>query len=145
MYVSLFCVYRAAGAFSDASVYVFTGLRFRGVDVRGNVPAVSEGAAVRERLAERSGPSCGVKRNNVGALGGTQGGCIRATLLRLHNTLQLTLMWRNQQIQSLLGEVGPDRHHLFPQLCVHLVLVNTTYAHSSITRMHIYTDTYAHI
>ncbi|TNN83479.1 hypothetical protein EYF80_006460 [Liparis tanakae] len=67
------------------------GLRFVGVDVRGNVPAVSEGAAVRERLAERSGPSCGVKRNNVGALGGAQGGCIRAALLRLHNTLQLTL------------------------------------------------------
>lgn len=40
--------------------------------------------------------------------------------------LQLTLMWRHQQIQMLLGEIGPDGHHLFPQLCVHLVLVYPT-------------------
>lgn len=29
-------------------------------------------------------------------------------------TLQLTLVWRHQQIQMLLGEIGPDGHHLFP-------------------------------
>lgn len=28
--------------------------------------------------------------------------------------LQLTLMWRHQQIQMLLGQIGPDGHHLFP-------------------------------
>ncbi len=38
--------------------------------VRGNVPAVSEGAAVRETGWEKRS-SGGVKRNNVGALGGT--------------------------------------------------------------------------
>lgn len=42
------------------------------------------------------------------------------------NNLQLTLVWWNQQIQRLLGEIGPDCHHLFPQFCVHLMLINTT-------------------
>lgn len=28
--------------------------------------------------------------------------------------LQLTLMWRHQQIQMLLGEIGPDGYHLLP-------------------------------
>lgn len=42
--------------------------------------------------------------------------------------LQLTLVRRDQQVQGLLGEIGPDCHHLLPQLGVHLVLVNPTCA-----------------
>lgn len=42
--------------------------------------------------------------------------------------LQLTLVRRDQQVQGLLGEIGPDCHHLLPQLGVHLVLVDPTCA-----------------
>ena len=69
--------------------------------------------------------SGGVKWIIVGARGGTSW-LNHSRVGAYTHTLRLTLMWRNQQIQSLLGEVGPDRHHLFPQLSVHLVLVNTT-------------------
>lgn len=91
----------------------------------GDVPADSEGAAVRETGWEKRS-SGGVKRNNVGALGGTGVAASKPCCSACTHTLQLTLVRRNQQIQGLLGEVGPDCHHLFSQLCVHLVLVNTT-------------------
>lgn len=43
------------------------------------------------------------------------------------DSLLLTLVRRYQQVQRLLRQVWPNRHHLLPQLCVHLVLVCTSW------------------
>lgn len=37
----------------------------------------------------------------------------------------LTFVRRHQQIQSLLGQVGPDQGDLLPQLSIALVLLHT--------------------
>lgn len=54
--------------------------------------------------------SGGMERNNGGALGGSR----KWHCCGLPKLWSLTLVWCHQQIQMLLGEVGPDCHHLFP-------------------------------
>ena len=63
--------------------------------------------------------------------------------------LQLTLVRCNQQVQRLLRQVRPNSHHLFSQLCIHLVLVCTAWVASATqsvhTRInHLYTHAYIH-
>ena len=39
--------------------------------------------------------------------------------------LALTLVGGDQQVQRLLGQIGPDGHHLLPQLGIHLLFVSS--------------------
>lgn len=92
------------------------------------------------RLVEGSCPQVAVKKFKSWSTGWHRVATSKPRCCARAHTLQLTLMRCHQQIQRLLGEIGPDSHHLFPQFCIHLVLVNTTYGHMQ--HMHACTSTY---